>query len=283
MTIRIGVIGGGFVGKATSLFKNSKNEVYVYDLQPSLCIPPSTTMEDIYTCDVVFVCVPTPMRNDGSCHTTIVESVVRDLQSHSVRHIVIRSTVPVGLSQSLGVHFMPEFLTEKNWAFDFANCECWVVGTDIPSNDFKSLMIQIIHQSYQENILVSPNIEFISTKEAELVKYIRNCFLATKIGFFNEIFTLSERLGVEYDVVRRVSTRDSRIGSSHSSVPGHDGRRGYGGTCFPKDMASFIYQFSTHGVPSPILSSVQERNLTMDRPEQDWTEDEGRAVVSTND
>ena len=153
------------------------------------------------------------------------------------------------------------------------------MGTDTPSNDFKSLMIQIVDTCYQENILVSPKIEFTTTMEAESIKYIRNCFLATKIGFFNEVHALCEGVGVDFDVVRSVATLDTRIGSSHSHVPGHDGRRGYGGTCFPKDMASLLHQFSTHAVPSPVLSAVQQRNLMIDRPEKDWTEDKGRAVV----
>lgn len=276
---KIGIIGGGFVGKATAGFKNSKNSVFIYDLQPELCSPPGVTMDDIYSCDVVFVCVPTPMSKDGSCHLNIVESVVKDLKEHHVENIVIRSTVPVNTSKDLGVFFMPEFLTEKNWEFDFANCRAWIIGTDDAAKQFKRLMIDIIHTSYQEDHLVSANVTFVSTSEAELVKYIRNCFLTTKVAFCNEIYQFCQKLGMDYEIVRQAFVLDNRIGESHTAIPGPDGKLGFGGTCFPKDTSSLIKQFSNHGVESPILNAVQHRNLTIDRPEQDWTLDQGRAVI----
>lgn len=276
----IGIIGGGFVGKATAGFKNSKNTVFIYDLQPDLCFPKDTKMEDIYACDVVFVSVPTPMSSDGSCHTEIVEAVVRDLKEHDVDHIVVRSTVPVHFSKSLNVHFMPEFLTEKNWKLDFANCNAWIIGTnENASNKFKKIMLDIIRTCYQEDILVSPNVQFMTTSEAELVKYLRNCFLSTKVAFCNEVFHLCQKLQIDYDIVRNGFSMDPRIGESHTAVPGHDGKFGFGGTCFPKDTSSLVRQFAIHGVEAPVLNAVLHRNVTIDRPEKDWTLDQGRAVI----
>jgi UDPglucose 6-dehydrogenase len=279
--LKIGIIGGGFVGKATAGFQNSKNIVKIYDLKPELRLPEDTTMEDMYHSQIVFVCVPTPMSNDGSCHTNIVELVVKDLQDHQVEHIVVRSTVPVNFSQNLGVHFMPEFLTEKNALFDFANCHSWIIGTndDKNSSKFKRIMLDVIRTCYQQDIIVSPNVIFVTTSEAELVKYTRNCFLSTKVAFCNEIYKFCEKLGIDYDIVRHAFSVDPRIGESHTSVPGHDGKFGFGGTCFPKDTSSLIRQFKNHGVEAPVLSAVMHRNLTIDRPEQDWTLDQGRAVI----
>jgi len=278
--ISIGIVGGGFVGKATTGFKNSKNTVFIYDLEPDLCFPKDTKMEDIYACDVVFVCGPTPMSSDGSCHTNIVEAVVRDLKEHDVDHIVVRSTVPVHFSKSLNVHFMPEFLTEKNWKFDFANCNAWIIGTNQNAdNKFKKIMLDMIRTCYQEDILVSPNVQFMTTSEAELVKYLRNCFLSTKVAFCNEIYHLCQKLQIDYDVVRNGFSMDPRIGESHTAVPGHDGKFGFGGTCFPKDTSSLVRQFAIHGVEAPVLNAVQHRNVTIDRPEKDWALDQGRAVI----
>lgn len=279
--INIGIVGGGFVGKATAGFKNSKNAVFIFDLTPELCSPLGTTMQDIYKCQVVFVCVPTPMSKDGSCHTHIVESVVSDLKDHNVQNIVIRSTVPVHTSKNLGVHFMPEFLTEKNWKFDFANCNSWIIGAnDLPNpSKFKRIMIDLIHTCYQEDAIVSSNILFTNPSEAELVKYLRNCFLSTKVAFCNEAYRLCQQLTIDYDTVRHAFSIDPRIGESHTSVPGHDGKFGFGGTCFPKDTSSLIHQFEVHNVDAPVLKAVQFRNLTIDRSEQDWTLDQGRAVI----
>ena len=285
--IKIGIIGGGFVGKATSGFHSSHTQVMIYDLQPQLCLPKETTIEDIYKCDVVFVAVPTPMSTDGSCHYHIVESVVNDLKKNNVLNIVIRSTVPVGTSNTLGVHFMPEFLTEKNWKQDFYNCASWIIGIDDEQNEsFISLITIIIGFCKVEGSIISDNILFTSTKEAELIKYTRNCFLATKVSFFNEIYSFCKQTNINYEKVRLGVSMDPRIGSSHTKVPNEEffnGRvalkKGAGGTCLPKDTSSLIQQFKLRDIPAPVLNAVQYRNTTIDRPEQDWTEDKGRAVI----
>lgn len=140
-------------------------------------------------------------------------------------------------------------------------------------------MIDLVHTCYQEDILVSANVLFVSTTEAELIKYVRNCYLTTKVSFCNEVYRLCEKLSVDYDTVRQAFVIDPRIGESHSAVPGPDGKFGFGGTCFPKDLSSLIRQFSDHGVQCPLLESVQLRNVEIDRPECDWTLDRGRAVI----
>jgi UDPglucose 6-dehydrogenase len=84
---------------------------------------------------------------------------------------------------------------------------------------------------------------------------------------------------MDYEQVRSFATLDARIGSSHSYVPGHDGRRGFGGTCFPKDTSSLLYQMEEIGMRSYVMKGVVERNNEVDRAEKDWAEDKGRAVV----
>jgi len=285
--VKIGIIGGGFVGKATSGFKSNRTEVFIYDLQPHLRVPSETTIQDIYKCDVVFVAVPTPMSKDGSCHYHIVESVVNDLKKNNVQNIVIRSTVPVGTSEKLGVHFMPEFLTEKNWKHDFFSCPTWIIGVDDDKDSsFVSLMTTIIESCVDSLTIESGKILFTSTKEAELIKYTRNCFLATKVSFFNEIYSFCEESNIDYEKVRLGVSIDPRIGPSHTKVPNEEffnGRvalkRGFSGTCLPKEIESMIKQFETYDTPSPIIEAVRYRNITIDRPEQDWLEDKGRAVI----
>ena len=76
-------------------------------------------------------------------------------------------------------------------------------------------------------------------REAEMSKYVRNCFLATKVSFFNEIYTICQASNINYDNMIEGVKCDHRIGDSHCQVPGSDGKYGFGGTCFPKDLNAF--------------------------------------------
>ena len=269
----VGIIGGGFVGSATALIQREDVHVVVYDTDPAKCIPSGLTFDELDKCDLLFVCVPTPMLENGKCYTGIVERVIDQAKTlPSQPFIVIRSTVPVGFCESHSVLFMPEFLTEKNWRNDFLTCSEWIVGLDNEHDKVKSLFEAICLPSVTQ-------LTFTTTKEAEAIKYFRNCFLATKVSFCNEFEAWCNDLGVNYSLVSVVASRDSRIGSSHIRVPGPDGHRGFGGTCFPKDMASLNHQL---GERSVLIQAAIQRNTTIDRPEQDWkTSDEfkGRAVV----
>ena len=123
--ITIGVIGNGFVGKATGILECKRVKLFKYDIVPELCFPLGTTLKDICNkCDIILVSVPTPMNKDGSCYLNIVESVVKDISNHvdlNKKIIILRSTVPPGTSDRLNCYFMPEFLTEKNYMYDFKN------------------------------------------------------------------------------------------------------------------------------------------------------------------
>lgn len=284
--LQIGIIGGGFVGKATMGFKNSKNNIIVYDINPELCIPKNTTLSDIYHCDIVFICVPTPMKKDGSCCVDIVQSIVTDLQQYDIKYIVVRSTVSIGINKKLGTIFIPEFLTERNWKTDFYSCPTWIVGNDDPSQSFSEVFKQLLNDCKNEDQIISDDILVLSTMEAECVKYTRNCFLATKVSFFNEIFSLCEHLDINYDNVRNGVITDKRIHPSHTIVPNEEFfngniamKKGFGGTCFIKDMSSLIYTMHSLNIPCPILENVFYRNHEIDRPEHDWLSDKGRVIV----
>ena len=130
------------------------------------------------------------------------------------------------------------------------------------------------HDCIQHNTL-----HFTSNSIAEMTKLFRNCFLATKVAFCNEIYQFCEKKGITYEDVRYLATLDDRIRASHSVTPGPDGRRGFGGTCFPKDMASLRHQIQTNDLQSFVIHAAIERNETIDRPEKDWTTDVGRATI----
>ena len=119
----------------------------------------------------------------------------------------------------------------------------------------------------------------MSNKEAELVKYFRNCYLATKVSFCNEIYSICKKLNISYENVKDLAVEDSRITDSHTNVPGHDGKFGFGGTCFPKDVSALKSFMKDQDIKSFILEAVHKRNNEYDRVEQDWNDNKGRAVV----
>lgn len=277
------IIGNGFVGQATKILKTPNTKMLVYDIDPKKCEPQNTTIQDLEQCDIIFVSVPTPMGKDGRNHLGIVQSVVQELKEKintKKSHIVIRSTVLPGTSNNLDCYFMPEFLTEKNWANDFKNCENWIFGLKNDDNeDFINKITNIINQAYEHGCIAHNKISFVKNSEAELIKYFRNTYLALKVSFCNEIFDYCVEKNIDYDTVANLATADKRIGQSHSQVPGHDGRRGFGGTCFPKDTNALLREFEDNNVPSFILRAAVERNEKLDRPERDWSTDVGRAVI----
>jgi UDPglucose 6-dehydrogenase len=280
--INIGIVGNGYVGQATSLLKCDSVKTIIYDADPEKCDPLGVTLGDLSVCHIIFVCVPTPMNYDGSCHTAIVEEVIKDLKLHAEKvPIVVRSTVPVGFCDSMGVNFMPEFLTERNWKDDVSNAKDWIVGTfDADNVDFKEKTRSLLKLACQNNKLKNPPIiHFMSNETAELCKYSRNCFLATKVSFFNELEKFCSKKDIPYELVREAVCLDERVGESHTSVPGPDGEYGFGGTCFPKDMASLEYQMTKSGLNPELIQAAIRRNLVIDRPEKDWENDKGRAVA----
>lgn len=269
--MRIGIVGGGFVGGATALLKCDDIDVITYDLDPSRCSPPGTTIKDLIGLDFVFVCVPTPSYSDWSCNTTIVEKCIHSLRENGVENIVLRSTVPPGTSEKLNVAFMPEFLTEANWRSDFYRCNAWVFAA-ISLHQMTKFK-QLIDIAFKNDRIVSNTVIFTNTSEAELIKYARNNFLAMKVSFFNEIHSLCKKLNISFENVRNAVTQDPRIGKSHSSVPGPDGHYGFGGTCLPKDTFALYRFMESQGVPSYIVKAIADRNYTEDRPEHDWEKD----------
>ena len=242
--IIIGIIGGGFVGTATRyLCENKKTKILVYDTSPEKSTVSS--LEDLKNCELIFICVPTPMNPDGSCSTCIVETTVKEINRICpVAKIILRSTVPPGTSEKLKVDFMPEFLTERNWKRDVERCDRWILGLSPGTSDHSSILLQkILVEAHKESKITCKKIILETSKTAELTKYIANAFLATKISFFNEMGSICEHFEVPFENVRKLVTRDSRIGKSHSLVPGPDGKAGFGGVCLPKDISGLNFKF----------------------------------------
>ena len=282
--MKIGIIGNGFVGSATALLECIDISIIIHDINPNLCKPMNTTLNDICNCDLIFISVPTPMNKDGSCHTNILESVVHNIsQIKSTNELLLinRCTVPVNTTNDLNCYYMPEFLTEKNFKNDFINNPEWIFGLKKASTDtlFKEKITELINIAHKNKCINSNKIHFVDNNEAEMIKLFRNTFLSTKISFCNEIYQFCQSQNISYENVRKIATNDPRIGSSHTTVPGHDGFLGYGGTCFPKDTNNLYFQMKEKNLDSYIIKATVERNEIVDRQEHDWKLNVNRAVI----
>jgi UDPglucose 6-dehydrogenase len=283
MSYKIGIIGNGFVGKATRALQCDDIDVLCYDINPELCIPKGTNMHDLLGCGAIFVSVPTPINGVGKTSMKYVDNVISQLRELKYGgFMVIRSTVPVGTSDDYNCGFMPEFLTEKNALNDFINNQNWIFGyhDDDKKDEFIDLMTTLINTAHAHKKITFNRITFMCNKEAELVKYFRNTFLATKISFCNEIHAFCNKKGIDYDRMISVAADDARICKSHTSVPGHDGHSGFGGTCFPKDISSLRAQMEESNAQHCLIDAVIYRNDNIDRVEKDWMHDVGRAFVN---
>ena len=278
----IGIIGNGFVGKATFQLKCKDIDILAYDIDPEACVPKGLTLDKMNECELIFISVPTPMSKNGSCHLNIIHSVLEDLKKINYNgQVILRSTVPVGTSDSLNVSFMPEFLTEKNFINDFINNKDWIFGLKGNNKDidFKKKISKLFNLAYENKKINFCNLNFVSNTEAEMIKLFRNCYLATKVSFCNEIFQFCKIKNINYENVRKLSCNDERIQHSHSHVPGPDGKLGFGGTCFPKDLNSLIKQIQDVKGYCPLLNTVKKRNEEVDRTERDWTLNKGRSII----
>lgn len=284
--IKAGIIGLGYVGGAihnACVLANAPVETY--DIDPSKQSSCSSIDELVTKVDIIYIAVPTPMRlkDDGACDTSILENVISQIDKISSEKIcVIKSTVPPLTTHGLQMRytnnhilFSPEFLTEANHLNDFLNQPIMLIGKpSICPPDIAHSALS--HQASLVKALGDGQV--VDSVVAELYKYTANIFLATKVGFANEMASLATEYGVEWNDVSRLLESDHRMGKSHWKVPGPDGKYGFGGTCFPKDLNAILYIAKRIGIPTPILNGVWERNIELDRPEKDWQNLKGRAV-----
>ncbi len=277
---KVGIVGQGFVGSAIREGLETYYEILTYDLDEQKC---NSSLNDIIDCcEIIFQCLPTPMSISGECDLEIVKGSLSNIDriSKSLNKepiVVIKSTVPPGTTEKLNekykninVIFSPEFLREANHIEDFKNQTRIILGGPRPYTTRAKIMLR----------KAFPRIPIVKTgyKTAEMVKYFLNNFLTTKVMFANEMFQICSEMNIDYDKVTEYALYDKRIGPTHLSVPGPDGEMGYGGHCFPKDIAAMIYLAKTLGVEPEILSSVERKNDKI-RKNKDWLEMEGRAVT----
>tara|TARA_R110002020_G_scaffold70270_1_gene182460 strand:+ start:361 stop:1248 length:888 start_codon:yes stop_codon:yes gene_type:complete len=288
----IGIVGNGFVGSAVAYGFSPQcgydANVRIYDKQQEKAN--SSLAETVNESDFIFLSVPTPSNQDGSIHLGIIETALAEISeakndSGTENVVLIRSTVVPGTTRNLAkkyprlnLVFNPEFLTERSARFDFINQSRFIIGGRTHTPEAPNWEVSAVAQLFKHRFGKSTPAVMCDYETAEIIKYMNNCFFALKVSFLNEMKMLADKNNVDWDIAVDGFVRDGRIGHSHLQVPGPDGKLGFGGSCFPKDLRAMIQFGEENQVDMKTLKAAWETNLEV-RPERDWEELKGRSVI----
>jgi len=263
----IGIIGKGIVGNAVEYGFKKFCDIKYYDK-----FQESDTLESVVKfAEHIFVCLPT-LYKDNKIDLSIIDENMEEISYYAKstdKIITIKSTVVPGTTRNYSKKypdcnfcFNPEFLTEANYLEDFVNTDRVVVGSD---NDRVRIRVMDL---YRMHGFSKTPIFGTDLTTAEMVKYMANCFLSTKVIFANEMYALCEKLGIKYEEVKKMVVADKRIHDSHLDVTTS---KGYGGKCFYKDMVALMGLYKDLDLDYSLLKSVHEKNLKI-RKNHDWEE-----------
>ena len=267
----VGVIGNGFVGESQAFAFSPTCEIKIFDKNPLKSI---NSLKEVLESDFIFVCVPTPMKKNGAQDFSFIENVFENAKKGPI--YIIKSTVLPGSTKKLqdkfnelDIVFSPEFLTERTAKLDMLTQTRIIFGG-------ASILTKKCEELFSQRFM---NRTFIHTDSitAEYIKYMNNNFFAAKVSIMNEFYRLGKIIGVDWETAQHGFAADQRIGDSHLHVPGPDGKFGFGGTCFPKDINALIEFARDNGTRMNTLEAAWKTNLEV-RPEEDWKDLKGRAV-----
>jgi len=278
--IKIGIIGVGMVGEPIRRwFEEIQNyrrgkDLFCYDADPK-----KSYSDDVNKADVIFIAVPTPTNHDGSCNTSIVESVAGTINDGKI--IVIKSTVVPGTIESLQKKypkkrfiFNPEFLTESQAWLDFLKPDRQIVGfTSKSKSDAKEILNLLPQAAFIRPWQSDYSKKQVNATEAEIAKYAANIFGYLKVIYGNILADVAHALNhkfknnnldaeINYENIREVISADGRIGPAWLNVE-HGNYCGAGGYCFPKDMNAFI-SFMNGLIKELESKSKTKKNLRID-------------------
>ncbi len=279
--LKLGIIGNGFVGKATNT--GFKNNVESFIVDPKL----NTSITDLAKFDpeIIFICVPTPMNDDGTQDSSIIEKVYFELLKKIPNSIkVVKSTVLPEILNKLSKYdenliYNPEFLREKHAKEDFVNSKLIIFG----GRKEISEKVSMAYKNHS-NCKTVDHI-FVDISSASLIKYSINTFLATKVIYFNELKNIFDSLDVNdsWQEFTKILSKDTRLGESHMDIPGHDGRNGFGGACFPKDSLALMKFSSDLGLDMSVLRAAIKKNNYIRSQYEELDERETDQNVSFDD
>ena len=241
--INVGLVGCGYIGGALKKWLEEHNpSVNIFVLDPY-----KGFNDDLSNSDIIFISIHIPTENDGSQDLSLMERIINTLPN---KPIFIRTTVLPGTSERLSkkykknIYFMPEFLTQRSAYEDFCSQTMIFTGE-----------VDLLSQ-----IFVGKKYIVMSSIEAELAKYTHNVFGALKVTYFNGIYNLCQKMHINYKNVQAGTLVSGYINSTHTFVPGPDGKTGYGGKCFPKDVNAFYSYCSKDQDFASLLGNIIKLN-----------------------
>lgn len=252
--MKIGVLGKGVVG--TAVYEGVRylgHEASFFD--PAYA---DSKFEDILDTDVVFIAVPTDQAADGSCDTSIVESVIKELSDNGYKGLAaIKSTIEPGTCRKLQAQWpnvklcsVPEFLRARSALADFLyNHDMLVIGSDRPED---YAIIREVHGNLPERVAE------VNPTEAELIKYFNNVHHAMSVTFANIMYEVSKALDSNYD--RIFDTITQRACFNPAYLRCNENIRGFGGHCLPKDTSAYDYLIKKLGMPYKLIETVLSDN-----------------------
>ena len=269
--INVGIVGNGFVGNAVYQNLRDKVKTKIFDVDKNRCLNP---LEEVIQQDFIFVCLPTPMKKDGSQDISYIEEFF--IKAIPGPIYIIKSTIIPGSTdflikkfRNLDIIFSPEFLTERTAKLDILTQTRIILGGN---KELTNKVKEIYNFRFKNKTVIETD-----ALTAEYIKYMNNTFFASKVSIMNEFYRFANHLGVDWDTALYGFVSDQRIGDSHLHVPGPDGKFGFGGSCFPKDINTFISFAQKNNINMNILKAAWKTNLEV-RKERDWEYLKGRAV-----
>jgi UDPglucose 6-dehydrogenase len=258
----IGIVGVGMVGSAMlQSFTECGVKVIAYDK-----FRPGFTDEDVdfqalADTEMIFVSVPTLTDKDGEQDLVPLFDVLERIARMKYKGIVVSkcTTLPsttqffADLFPYLKIVHCPEFLRAANAYEDFKFQKASMVS----GAESSTLEVAEFLRELFPNLTIR---RFASYATTEILKYTNNCFLPVKISFLNEVATICEAHGVVYSEMIEALSLLGRIGETDLRVPGPDGRRGWGGFCFPKDTKAWSHHMRRRGLPTDTLDGAIESN-----------------------
>jgi UDPglucose 6-dehydrogenase len=248
-------MGLGFVGTALKQVLESQHQLYCYD-------PNKVGYQEVEVlkdAELIFICVGTPMKENHDVNLDYIESAMKTISELCEDPtVVIKSTVPPGTCDyfadkyNLNVGSNPEFLRERyslrdTWTSDrlILGGNGWVVTE----------LLKVYRPIFGDDVTY---IE-LTSKEAEMVKHVTNAFLASQVGFANEVYNICDKLGIDYNNIKKAIYFDKRLGR-HISVPGTDGKLGFGGHCLPKDLNGLVSIAKKNGYEPKLFEELLKFN-----------------------
>ncbi|MEI7947347.1 MAG: UDP-glucose 6-dehydrogenase [bacterium] len=242
-THTIGIIGCGFIGGALKQWVESYNP----SVKMLISDPLKGFNDDVSTADAIFISIHIPTEESGAQDLSTLKQIIRELPD---KPIFVRTTILPGTSELLSketsrrVYFMPEFLTQRTAYADFCS----------------QPMVFTAERELLQKIFVGKEFVEMSSFEAEVSKYAHNVFGAVKVTYFNGIYDYCQKNNADYDRVLQGVLLSGYINDMHARVPGPDGKLGYGGKCFPKDVNALTEM--TKGYPlHALLKTIKPMNL----------------------